>query len=217
MDVRVGWEAALASLLLALVLSIAIAWVYQLTYQGIGYLRGFTQTLSLAGVVAALVMLAIGDDIARGLGLVGALTVIRFRATLKDTRDLLFVFASLTVGVACGVMAYTVAVLGCAVFLLASVYLWWSPFGSRKQFDGLVRFCMSADAADSMEVNTILHRHCRELALVNLRDAGGNSRECCYQVKLARADTEAVLLSDLSKVEGLSGVTLLKQDTSVEM
>jgi hypothetical protein len=217
MDVRVGWETALAALLLALALSIAIAWVYAATYQGVGYVRGFTQTLSLAGVVSALVMLAIGDDIARGLGLVGALTVIRFRATLKDTRDLMFVFASLTVGVACGVQAFTVALLGSAVFLLAALYLWWSPFGSRRQFDGLIRFRIGAEGENQSEVTVILHRYCREISLVNMREAGNECRECCYHVKLARTGTEATLMSALGKVEGLSGVALLKQDTSLEM
>src|SRR5689334_1625499 len=100
MGTRIGYDLAAASMLLAFGLSMAIAWVYTLTYEGIGYLRSFVQTLAMGGIVSALVMLAIGDDVARGLGMVGALTLIRFRATLKDTRDLTFVFASLAVGVA---------------------------------------------------------------------------------------------------------------------
>ena len=81
-------------MLLSFLLSMALSWVYTITYQGLSYSRGFVQTIALGGVVSALVMLAIGNDIARGLGLVGALTVVRFRTTLKDTRDLMFIFAS---------------------------------------------------------------------------------------------------------------------------
>ena len=111
-DIRVGWDIALAALVLSFVLSASIAWIYRATYEGLSYQRGFVQTLALGGPVAAMAMLAIGDDIARGLGLVGALTLIRFRATLKDTRDLVFAFASLAIGVACGVNSLGVAVLG---------------------------------------------------------------------------------------------------------
>ena len=68
---------ALAALLLSYALSMTISWVYVATYSGLSYVRSFATTLAVAGVVAAIVMLAIGDDVARGLGLVGALTVIR--------------------------------------------------------------------------------------------------------------------------------------------
>jgi len=129
----------------------------------------------------------------------------------------MFVFASLTTGVACGVMAFTVAVMGTAVFLLATLYIWWSPFGSRKQFDGMVRFRIRSDSDQQVGVTTILHDYCREITLVNMRDAGNDWRECCYQVKLAKEGTESILMTELGKVEGLSGVTLLKQDTSLEM
>jgi hypothetical protein len=216
-DARIGWDTALAAVLLALVLSMAIAWVYSKTYDGVGYLRGFTQTLALAGIVSSVVMLAIGDDIARGLGMVGALSLIRFRATLKDTRDLLFVFASLSIGVACGVMAFTVAVLGTAVFSAAVFYFWWSPFGSRKHFDGMLRFRIPAGGEQEPLVADALRQHCRELSLVNMRDAGGQFRECAYQFKLARPGTEGILVDALGAIDGLSGVTVLRQDTSVEM
>src|SRR5437773_2216686 len=138
-DIRVGWDVALAALVLAFVLAAALAWTYRATYEGLSYQRGFVQTLALGGPVAAIAMLAIGDDIARGIGLVGALTLIRFRATLKDTRDLVFAFASLAVGVACGVTAFGVAVLGALVFSAASLLLYWSGFGSRRTYDAVLR------------------------------------------------------------------------------
>jgi hypothetical protein len=125
MGTRVGWDIALASLLLSFATSMVIATVYTITYLGIGYLRSFVQTIALGGLVAALVMLAIGDDVARGLGMVGALTLIRFRTTLKDTRDLIFMFASLGIGVAGGVQSFAAAHLGTAMFFLAAMYLTW--------------------------------------------------------------------------------------------
>src|SRR5260221_2192998 len=112
MEVRIGWDLVLWAMLLAFALSMVVSWTYVLTYQGLSYSRGFVQTLAMGGMISTLVMLSIGDDIARGIGLVGALTVIRFRSTLKDSRDLMFIFASLALGVACGVQAFSVAVVG---------------------------------------------------------------------------------------------------------
>src|SRR5205807_7244464 len=120
---------------MAFVLSTVVAWVYVHTSSGLSYSRTFVQTLTVCATLSAMVMLAIGNDIARGLGLMGALSLVRYRVTLKDSRDLMFVFASLAVGVSCGVQAYAVAALGIAVFSLATVYVSWSSFGSRQHFD----------------------------------------------------------------------------------
>src|SRR5215510_5467568 len=132
LEARAGLEVVLASLLLALALSMVIAWAYQVSYRGLSFQRSFAQTLALGGVVSAVAMLAIGDDIARGLGLVGALTLIRFRTILKDIRDLVFAFASLAVGVACGVAAFGVAILGTGVFGAAAMGIASTSFGRRQ-------------------------------------------------------------------------------------
>lgn len=217
MGSRVGWDLALAALLLAFALGTAIAWVYVLTYRGMGYLRSFVQTLAMAGVVSALVMLSIGDDIARGLGMVGALTLVRFRATLKDPRDLLYVFASLAVGVACGVQAFAVAMVGTAVFLAASVYMAVSQLGTRQEFDAVLRFRAPSaqDASDALR--TVLDRHCRKLSLIDLRGAGDGLQEYAYHLLLARASSETTLVRDLEAVPGVEDPVLIKHDDSLEL
>lgn len=214
---RIGWDLALAALLLSFALSMLIAWVYVWTYQGVGYLRTFVQTIAMAGVVAALVMLAIGDDVARGLGMVGALTLVRFRTSLKDTRDLMFVFASLAVGVACGVQAFGVAIVGTFVFLGATAYLTWSEFGSRREFDAVLRFRAPSRAEYDERVRWVLGRHCRKLSLINLRAAGEQSQEYAFHVKLTRANAEAALMQELEGVAGVQDAIMLKQDATLEM
>jgi uncharacterized membrane protein YhiD involved in acid resistance len=213
---RVGWELALSAILLAFATSMVIASVYTLTYRGIGYLRSFTQTIALSGMVAALVMLAIGDDIARGLGMVGALTLIRFRTTLKDTRDLVFVFASLAVGVACGVQAFAVAVLGTLTFALAAGYLAWSDFGSRQQFDAVLRFRAPREAGSSIEVSDVLARHCRKISLIDVR-ASGDEQELAYHLKFQRPGREPELIRELSGLDGVQDAALFTQDGSLEL
>lgn len=214
---RIAWDVSLAAMLLAFAASTVIATVYTLTYQGIGYLRTFVQTLALAGVVATVVMLAVGDDVARGIGMVGALTLIRFRATLKDTRDLVFLFASLGVGVACGVQAFAPAILGTIAFGVAALLLSWSGFGARQQFDAVLRFRASAHTELDTAIQALLDKHCRDASLVDVRALGEGAQEYAYHLRLSGPGTEVTLVRELSLLEGVCDAAMFKQDASLEL
>ena len=121
---------SLPTLALAFGLCFLLASVYRATGDGRPRRRELAQSLALGGIVSALVMLAVHDEVARGLGAMGALSVIRFRSTLKDTRDLIFSFASLALGVACGVRAFGVAISGGLVFATAALLLHRLRFGT---------------------------------------------------------------------------------------
>ena len=126
-------ESTLLSLLLAFVLGQVIAWTYAWTHSGLSYSRSFTQSLVLMTIVVALVMFIIGNSIVTAFGLLGALALIRFRNVLKDTRDTVFVFASLVVGMAVGTQRFQLADLGTAALLLVVVYLSKTSFGTLGQ------------------------------------------------------------------------------------
>jgi len=179
-------------------------------------MRSYAQTIALAGPIAAMVMLAIGDDIARGLGMVGALTLIRFRATLKDPRDLMFVFAALGGGVACGVQAFAVGALGAAVFVAAAFYVSWAPFASRRQFDALLRFRTPTYLDDETGIRVVIERHCRRLALVDVRASDGFA-DHAYHLELSRPDGETSLVQELSAIPGVTEPTIIKQDATLEL
>jgi len=217
LEARAGIEVVLASLLLAFALSLVIAWAYQVSYRGLAFQRSFAQTLALGGVVSAVAMLAIGDDIARGLGLVGALTLIRFRTTLKDTRDLVFAFASLAVGVACGVAAFGVAILGTAIFVAAGLGVAWSGFGRRQTFDAVLRLRAIPSRLEDRALHPVLGRHCRRWTLVNLRELDSDEQEQSYQVDLAHRAAGTGLLRDLGTLPGVTGTSLLMQDSLIEV
>ncbi|MDB4980603.1 MAG: uncharacterized protein JWM82_1355 [Myxococcales bacterium] len=217
MEQRIAWDAALAALCLAFALSVAVAWLYSSTHAGLSYLRGFTQSLALGGIISASVMLAIGDDVARGLGVVGALTIVRFRTTIKDTRDLMFVFASLAAGVACGVQSFAVAIVGTGVFAAAVGFLHVSSFGTHREFDAVLRIRMPASSPQQRAFHELLEQHCRRFVLVNLRETGGDLFEHSYQVQFSDPKVGPVLLRELNGLPGLSGATLLMQDSSLEL
>ena len=79
-------------LLLSFALSVFIGWIYKITHRGTSYTQSFVFTLVLNGMVVALVMMIVGSNIARAFSLVGALSIIRFRNALKETRDVGFIF-----------------------------------------------------------------------------------------------------------------------------
>jgi hypothetical protein len=81
-------------------------YTYEKTFLGLSYSRNFVQALVLSSVVAATVMQAIGDNVGRGLGMLGALSIVRFRTSFKDPRDIMFLFAAL------GLVSAAVSLLG---------------------------------------------------------------------------------------------------------
>lgn len=217
MDPRLGWEATLATFLAAFALSMVVAWVYVATYQGLSYLRSFAQTLAMAGVVAAMLMLAIGEDVARGLGLVGALTLVRFRTSLKDTRDSMFIAASLAGGVACGVQAYALAVSGTLMFCFTAAVVSWTTFGVRQQFDAVLRLRIKDDGVALPAFSRVMKRRCRAVVLIQLRENEDATQDHAYHVKLARAVDQETLMHELGDIPGVSSPSLLMQDSSLEM
>jgi uncharacterized membrane protein YhiD involved in acid resistance len=92
------------------VLCLIIGWIYRATHKGVSYSQTFVQTLVILGTVVAFIMLIIGSNIARAFTLVGALSIIRFRNAIKETRDVGFVFLVMAVGMACGTRFYMLAV-----------------------------------------------------------------------------------------------------------
>lgn len=214
-------QAAL-SLMMSFVLAKGIAFAYEVTYDGLSYNRSFVQSLVLAGLVACILMMAIGDNLARGLGILGTMALVRFRTNVRESRDLIFMFAALAVGVAAGVRAYAVAVAGTVAFGLASGWVSWSPFARRVRFDGLLRFWLprgeESDESPAARVRRVLDSHCRRFTLVALRDvAQGETLEYAYQVALRRPDRGDSLVEDLGAVDGLTGLSLLLQDAHTEL
>lgn len=213
-----SWQMVLLTMLISFVLCQLIAAVYSWTFRGLSYSRGFVISLALTGVVATLLMLAIGNNVARGLGLLGTLAIIRFRSTLRDVRDMMFVFSSLAVGIAVGVQAFLIAGVGTLMFCLFALHMTFAPFGSRRQYDGLLRLNVPADPAVDDLLKLALRQHCSTFVLANLREvAQGGRLEQAYQIKLRDPSYRDHLVVALKSIEGLYDVSLLMQDPSLEV
>ena len=211
------WVDPLAALIAAFVFGQVLAWTYEFTFQGLSYSRGFTHTIVLVCLSAAILVLAMQHSILAGLGLFGVLSMIRFRVDLKTPRDLVFVMGSACVGVACGVAAIVVACLGAVVFSAVTLYLHLGPFGSRVRFDGVLRFRVAADAEVEPQLHRLLKRHCRRKMLLTVAEAAqGSAFEHVYQVKFHRQRDREALLSALREELSAHDTQLLLQEATSE-
>jgi len=204
--------------LLSVVLSGLVAWTYGATFHGLSYSRNYVQSLVLVSIVAATIMQAVGDSIARGLGIMGALAVVRFRTAFTDPKDLVFLFAALAAGLGSGIYAWLVSIVGTVSFCIGAWVLYRADIGDHLSFDGLVRFSVEdADAAREPMAEG-LKRNLRHFALVSMREVSGGTRlDCAYQVKFRKGRDASHLLNDLSAVPTLTGLHFMMQESTTEL
>ena len=213
-----SFESILLSLLLAFVLGQLIAWIYARSHTGLSYSRSFTQSLVLMTLVVALVMYVIGNSIITAFGLLGALAMIRFRNVLKDTRDTVFVFIVLVVGMAVGSQRFMTAIVGTIAMALAVLYLNVTRFGSQGRYDGYLTCRLLPETRDSGEMSRLPHRFCRAIKQVSTRQSGEEeSAEMVYQVGLRDRDRGGDLLKELRGIEGMQHVSLVMRNELTEV
>jgi hypothetical protein len=212
------FKLALFALIGALILSQLIAATYVWTYRGMSYTRSYVHAISVAAVIACMLMMAANNNLAAGIGIAGSLSVLRLRIAMRDPKDLVFVFAGVAVGVACGVRAFTVALAGTFVFVGAAVALTLLEVGQRHVFEGMLRFYGPTDSSTETSVQTILKKYAGQFTLLTLREVRqGAAMEYAYQLRLKKSDERIAIVRELEAVTGVDGVTLYYQDTAQEL
>ena len=203
----------LLTLLVAFACGQIVAWTYSRTHRGLSYSREFVQSLMLVSMIVALVMLVVGDSLARAFGLVGALAIIRFRTAVRDTRDIAFVFLALVAGIAAGSNHFLTALLGTPAICGVAAWLTMIGFGGRHEIDAFLSFRLKDGLEAGPPLQSTLRRYCRSFSLVSINAAaGGEGQEHSFQLQLHDAGLCAPLLGALDLLEGVSRVDLLVQD-----
>jgi hypothetical protein len=211
------WVGPFSALLAAFVFGQALAWVYERTYVGLSYSRGFSHTLVLVCVAASVLVLAMNHSIVAGIGLFGVLSMIRFRTDLKTSRDLVFVMGAAALGVSSGVEAWMVGILGTLAFAGIALYLATGPFGSRKRFDGVLRFHIEPGDERESAVRQLLSDFCRRSVLLSTVDIdSGQLSEHMYQVKFFDPNESSKLLKGLRDEARAKETRLMLQDSTSE-
>jgi uncharacterized membrane protein YhiD involved in acid resistance len=213
-----GAEQVLVSLLMAFMLSSVLATVYRWTFTSLSYSRSFIHTMILGSMAVAMMIMIVGNSLARGLGILGSLAIVRYRSPIRDPRDMTFLFACFAVGVGCGSSAYAVVIMGTFVLSSAVLLLHWSPFASRRHHEALLRFMLPPQSSSEEKVKEIMRMNCSAFSLVAMREASqGELIEYCYHVRLIDPSYREDLVARLTGVQDLSEPNLLLQRTTVEL
>lgn len=198
------------TMILALVLGLTVAFVYRLSVPGRVLSPSMLSTMVLLAMVAAMVMMVIGNNLARAFSLVGALAIVRFRTRLRSPWDISFVFFSLAAGIGCGVMAYQVAVLGTIIVSLAVLALHVIPLaGIRPDHLRMLRCDVAAFEGVESRLEQILDDHVDRRWLVEARSQRfGESLSFRYRVVVRDPDDVGGMMRALSGLEGVERVVL---------
>jgi len=214
----VSFMTVLGLLLLSFVLSFVYATVYQRTFNGFSYSRTFVQSMILGSLVTCMLIMAVGDSLSRGLGIMGTLTIIRFRTLVRDPRDAMFLFASLGTGIASGAGMIAVAIGGTIIFTGVALLLHVAPFASRRNYEGMLRFTTTKDADVKEAVDRLLMMMCESFTLVAMRNAlQGHALEYSYHIRLRDSSYQKEVIRGLSEIEGVADPLLMMQRSTVEV
>lgn len=208
----------LVAFFVCFLLSSVITAVYRVTHHGLSYSRLFVQAMQLGSITSCMMIMVIGNNLARGLGILGALAIIRFRTPVRDPRDMVFLFVSLAIGIGCGARVFSVAAVGALFFSAVAWYLHKAPFSARSEFEGLLRLLLPPDSNSHEEIQKIFAKHLNSATLIAVREAAqGDLLEYSYQARLIDANSQHVLMEEIQALPDVEEPSLLMQRSTVEI
>ncbi len=206
----------LTNLLSALVCGLVLSLIYRFTYRGPSYSVSFVNAIVLLTVIAALVIVVIGNNLARAFGLVGAMSIIRFRTAIRDTMDMVFIFLCLAIGMACGVGLNLVALLGVGVAGILIAGLTFTHFGQPRRRFHILQIAYDGQHGGNTEFDKIFSKYCRAVKLVNVKNTGfGQDLEAMYHVQLKKNRESESLVKDLHGLESVQQVNVFFDEDDV--
>ena len=196
--------------ILAFVLGVFIVNIYRWTHAKIPQ-KSFTDTLIILCMLISVVMVIIGDSIARAFSLVGALSIIRFRTAIQDPRDIGFVFYALAVGMAIGAGNPSVAVL--AAFLIGIIILgifhWHENFGNTNEFS--LEFCLPPDPSFETIYRPIFDKHLIYERMLEKRIKKAGVVELNFRIRMSDPEKWLEFFNELSGIEDVTEVKIDKE------
>ncbi len=197
-------------LALSFVLSAFIGWIYQITHRGASYTQSFVFTLVLNGMVVALVMMIVGSSIARAFSLVGALSIIRFRNAVKETRDVGFIFFTMAVGMAVGTKFFMLGAISTVVISLVIVLMTRFNWFAREMNSQILRIQVPAGASFDGLFNRLFVKYTKSSELISVDSIqSGALSELTYSVGMKRPNLIEEFLDEIKQLNGNNKVTLI--------
>ena len=206
-DVLLGIGQVTGCLTVALACGFLISLVYRWTHTEPGYSTRFVNSIVLLPMITAIVVMVIGNNLARAFGLVGAMSLIRFRTAIRDPADTVFIFFSLAVGMATGVGLHSTAITG-TVFIGIIIYILSRvnhTYPGRLEFS--LRFSLSGE--EEAPYLPVLERYCKRYKPTNVKSRkGGDLFEFSFHVTLKDVDKSDKFIRELGRIQGIGRINL---------
>lgn len=203
---------------LSFVLSTFIGWIYKTTHRGTSYTQSFVFTLVLNGMVVAMIMMIVGSNIARAFSLVGALSIIRFRNAVKETRDVGFIFFTMAIGMAIGTKFYLLAIVGAVVISLMILVMTRFDWFSREMASQILRVQVpNGTPFDKIFDNAFVkYTNASELISVDTVHSGMLT-ELTYSIGMKRSNQIQEFITEIRNLNGNNKVTLIAGYNSTDL
>lgn len=191
-------DRVILALLVDFAIALVVFYIYRRTFKGVVYTREFNVGLVLTSLVVTLIVLPISSNIALSLGMVGALSIVRFRTAIKDPKDIVFTFWAIAVGIICGAGLYMIAIVGTPVIALLLFVLERTSFRGPDPFLLVVHYESEAESA----VQAALPKH-----KIRSRTANADGVELMGEVRMNAKDVPRV--DDLLKIKGVKDASII--------
>ena len=195
--------------IIALIVSFFIMFIYKISYVGTAYSRKFNISIGTITIITAMIMSIISNNIALSLGMVGALSIIRFRTAVKDVRDATYIFWAIAAGIGCGVSQYALIVIGSAFLLLFII--------TRKGFTSCNKLMVVQGTPDCLhKTEAAVDSFFSGKVHISMRNVTENSFELVYSIGEGILDNAAKqnqmdISEKLIKIDGVKRVNIVDQ------
>lgn len=197
---------SLIGMVAAFFLGLFIYHVYKKTFNGVIYSHSFNISLMVMTLTTALVIMGISQNVLLSLGMVGALSIVRFRTPIKDPMDLIFLFWSVAVGILCGAGFIPLVVTGSLIIGIV-IILFQNKIIVENPYLLIVKF---GEEETNKEIEKILSDSSQKYMLKSKTILHDEETEVTYEVRMRNNDAQ--LVSAISKVAGVSSSVMLSYD-----
>lgn len=200
-------------LLVSCVIAICIYVSYYLSHTGTIYSKKFNVSLVMLTILTSMVMTVIGNNVALSLGMVGALSIVRFRTAIKDSRDTAYIFWTIIVGICCGVGDYLVAGIGSAIVFIIMLI-----FGNVKN-DNRILLVIRGGKVSDLKIEGIVFDYFEHKANLKVKNTTRDNVEYIYEISrkvynksLTNKDS---IIDKLYKINNIEYVNVVVQNDEI--
>jgi uncharacterized membrane protein YhiD involved in acid resistance len=204
------------NVIVALSCGLFIAYIYKKSYRGAGYSAAFTNSMIFLTMITSIVIMVIGNNLARAFGLVGAMSIIRFRTAVKDTQDIVFIFFGLAIGMASGVGYHKMAIFGSLFIGIIILLLTKSNFTSTKPNDFLLQFAFNLNGDENLPYLEVLDKYCKRHNIINAKTIEDKKvMELAYYVKFRDKAKNSEFIRELDNTHGVKNISLFFDEDEI--